>query len=42
MEFGMKRPIEIDSEGYAHVPEVPGIGVDCDWDFIENCTVKIL
>jgi L-alanine-DL-glutamate epimerase-like enolase superfamily enzyme len=42
MEFGMKRPNEIDSEGYAHVPEVPGIGVDWDWDFIENCTVKIL
>lgn len=42
MEFGMKRPVEIDSEGYAHVPEVPGIGVNWDWDFIENCTVKIL
>jgi len=42
MEFGMKRPIEIDSEGYARVPQGPGIGVDWDWDFIENCTVKIL
>jgi L-alanine-DL-glutamate epimerase-like enolase superfamily enzyme len=42
MEFGMKKRIEIDSEGYAHPPTVPGIGVEFDWDFIDNCTVKKL
>jgi L-alanine-DL-glutamate epimerase-like enolase superfamily enzyme len=29
-------------KGYAHVPASPGIGVDWDWDFIENCTLKDL
>jgi len=42
MEFGMKNKLQIDSEGYAHPPETPGIGVDFDWDFIDNCTVKKL
>ncbi|HTQ61297.1 MAG TPA: enolase C-terminal domain-like protein [Candidatus Solibacter sp.] len=42
MDFGMKTPIHVDNEGYAHPPEVPGIGVDWDWDFIEKCTTKVL
>jgi L-alanine-DL-glutamate epimerase-like enolase superfamily enzyme len=42
MNFGMKRPIDIDADGYAHVPEAAGIGVEWDWDFIENCTISIL
>ncbi len=42
MEFGMKNKIEIDAEGYAHPPEMPGTGVDLDWDFIENCTIQRL
>ena len=40
MDFGMKTPIQVDAEGYAHPPELPGIGVDWDWDFIEKCTTK--
>ena len=39
-EFGMKNQIEIDAEGYAHPPVTPGIGVDFDWDFIDDCTVQ--
>jgi L-alanine-DL-glutamate epimerase-like enolase superfamily enzyme len=42
MDFGMKRPIDIDAHGYARPPEVAGIGVDWDWDFIDNCTIKVL
>jgi L-alanine-DL-glutamate epimerase-like enolase superfamily enzyme len=42
MNIGMKRPIDIDAEGYARPPEAPEIGVEWDWDFIDNCTVKIL
>jgi len=42
MDFGMKNKINIDSEGYAHPPEGPGIGVDFDWDLIDNCTVQRL
>lgn len=42
MEFGMKNKLTIDSEGYAHPPTGPGIGVEFDWDFIDGCTLKIL
>lgn len=42
MDFGMKTPIQIDPEGYAHPPETPGIGVDWDWNFIDKCTTKTL
>jgi L-alanine-DL-glutamate epimerase-like enolase superfamily enzyme len=40
MDFGMKNKLEVDAEGYAHPPQKPGIGVDFDWDFIDNCTVR--
>lgn len=42
MDFGMKRAIDIDAHGYARPPEASGIGVDWDWDFIDNCTIKVL
>jgi L-alanine-DL-glutamate epimerase-like enolase superfamily enzyme len=42
MDFGMKTPLNIDVDGYAHPPSAVGIGVDWDWDFIEDCTVTIL
>lgn len=42
MDFGMKNPIHIDDEGYAHPPGVRGLGVDWDWDLIDNCTVQKL
>jgi L-alanine-DL-glutamate epimerase-like enolase superfamily enzyme len=42
MDFGMKNKLQIDAEGFAHPRQSPGIGVDFDWDFIDNCTVKTL
>ena len=42
MDFGMKKQLDIDSEGYAHPPQAPGIGVDFDWDFIDGCTIQKL
>jgi L-alanine-DL-glutamate epimerase-like enolase superfamily enzyme len=42
MEFGMKTPLQIDPQGYAHPPRTPGIGVEFDWDFIDRCTLQIL
>jgi L-alanine-DL-glutamate epimerase-like enolase superfamily enzyme len=42
MDFGMKTPLQIDAEGYAHPPGTPGIGVDLDWNFIDDCTLKKL
>jgi L-alanine-DL-glutamate epimerase-like enolase superfamily enzyme len=40
MDFGMKNHLQVDAQGYAHPPETPGIGVDFDWNFIDNCTLK--
>ncbi len=42
MAFGLKTPLEIDPEGYAHPPTAPGTGVDFDWDFIDNKTYRRL
>ena len=40
--FGLLQDIQIDAEGYAHVPTGPGMGIGLDWDFIENATVAVL
>jgi L-alanine-DL-glutamate epimerase-like enolase superfamily enzyme len=42
MEFGMRNKLEIDGEGYAHPPQGPGLGIEWDWDFIDNCTIQKL
>jgi L-alanine-DL-glutamate epimerase-like enolase superfamily enzyme len=42
MDFGMKKAINIDDQGYAHPPQEPGTGIEWDWDFIENCTIKVM
>ena len=40
-DFGLASPIPI-ADGEAILPDGPGLGIDLDWDFIENCTVEIL
>lgn len=35
-QFPMKEPYPIDDQGFIHVPEKPGLGIDLDWDHIEN------
>jgi L-alanine-DL-glutamate epimerase-like enolase superfamily enzyme len=42
MAVGLRTPLDIDAEGYAHPPASPGLGLDLDWDLIERCTVAIL
>lgn len=42
LKLGLKNPIHIDAEGYAHPPQGDGIGVDWDWDFIDDATVALL
>ena len=34
--FGVKNPIRIDAEGFVHVPEGPGLGVEIDFDLLDN------
>ena len=36
------RPLDIDAEGYKHLPPGPGLGVELDWDWIDDNTQKIV
>ena len=41
--FGLKNnPLEIDAQGYVHLPAGPGLGIDLDWDWIEDHTIEII
>ncbi len=41
--FGLKSsPLEITADGYQHCPNGPGLGVELDWDWLDNHTVKVL
>ena len=31
---------EVVKNGFAHLPTKPGLGIDLDWDFIDNATFK--
>lgn len=37
-EFGLAEPLPV-ADGIAKLPGTPGLGVELDWDFIENCTI---
>jgi L-alanine-DL-glutamate epimerase-like enolase superfamily enzyme len=40
---GLKgTPLAIDKEGYKHLPPGPGLGVELDWDWIDNNTQRTL
>lgn len=41
--FGLKHaPLDIDAEGYQNVPTGPGLGVELDWDWLDNHTVAVI
>jgi L-alanine-DL-glutamate epimerase-like enolase superfamily enzyme len=41
--FGLKNtPLDIDSDGCQVLPSGPGLGVELDWDWIENHTVTAI
>ena len=42
LSHAIHNPIQIDTEGYAHPPQQPGLGIEWDWDFIDNATIQIL
>ena len=39
--FGLAEPIRIE-EGFAILPEGPGLGIDLDWNLIDNSTFAVL
>lgn len=42
-DFGLKGPlVPIDGDGYQYLPEGPGLGVEIDWDWVEDHTVGII
>lgn len=41
--WGLKgNPLGIDADGLQHVPTGPGLGVEIDWDWIEDHTVEVI
>lgn len=40
-DFGLAEPIPI-RDGEAVLPDGPGLGIDLDWDFIEDSTLEVL
>jgi len=41
--FGLKHdPLVIREDGHQYVPDAPGLGVELDWDWIDNHTVEII
>lgn len=40
--FGLKGdPLEVGADGCQHLPTGPGLGVEIDWDWIDNHTVEV-
>ena len=37
-DFGLQAPLPIE-DGIARMPEIPGLGIDLDWDLIDDATV---
>ena len=37
-KFPMKDPYPIDDQGIVHVPQKPGLGIEIDWDAVDNAT----
>lgn len=41
--FGLKgAPLDIDENGVLHLPTGPGLGVELDWDWVDNNTVEMI
>lgn len=36
LSYGLAEPISIDSDGYATVPDRPGLGIEIDWDLLRS------
>jgi L-alanine-DL-glutamate epimerase-like enolase superfamily enzyme len=40
-DLGTREPVHIDSEGFAHIPDAPGIGVEIDWELVEKSKIGV-
>jgi L-alanine-DL-glutamate epimerase-like enolase superfamily enzyme len=41
-DFGLVESLKPDKQGYVHLPQKPGLGIDLDWDFVRKCTMEVL
>ena len=42
-QFGLKdNPLKLQEDGCQHLPSGPGLGVDIDWDWIDDHTVEVI
>ena len=40
--FAIKdNPLEVDQDGYQRLPDKPGLGIELDWDWIDDNTEKV-
>jgi L-alanine-DL-glutamate epimerase-like enolase superfamily enzyme len=43
LRFGLKTdPLVIRGDGHQHVPTGPGLGVELDWDWLDNHTIEVI
>ncbi|WP_235739097.1 enolase C-terminal domain-like protein [Nocardioides alcanivorans] len=40
--FGVDQPVQVDADGYALAPEGPGLGVNIDWDYVNEYKIADL
>ncbi|MBI4639796.1 MAG: mandelate racemase [Candidatus Tectomicrobia bacterium] len=41
-EYGLVEEVKVDSQGYVHAPEKPGLGYEIDWDLVKQQTTRVL
>jgi len=41
-QFGLVEDLKVDSQGYVHAPEKPGLGFEVDWEKIRDLKPRIL
>lgn len=41
-QFPLVSPIPLDGNGHVHAPEAPGLGIDIDWDAVDDSTHSFL
>jgi len=37
--FGVKEYLKLDSQGYVYAPQMPGLGLEIDWEYIDSHTI---
>jgi len=41
-DFGVKKSLSVDSQGYVSVPEGPGLGMEVDWEYVNAHLIATL